>query len=135
MVWLLADQMLYRESPGSRRGLSAFGALVFSLTDRANPMSSYFNAGLVYEGMFYGRPRDKTGLAVTTGWFGGEYNVGLSAAGLPTKSYEAVIELNHMFLVDMGIGIQPDVQYIIRPTGTGSIADALAIGAKLSIDF
>ncbi len=135
MVWLLADQMLYRESPGSRRGLSAFGALVFSLTDRANPMSSYFNAGFVYEGLFAGRPRDRTGLAVTTGWFGSEYNVGLAAAGLPTKSYEAVVELNHMFLVGMGIGIQPDVQYIVRPTGTGSIANALAVGAKISIDF
>lgn len=135
MVWLLADQMLYRESPGSRRGLSAFGALVFSLTDKVNPMSSYFNAGFVYEGLFYGRPRDRTGLAVTTGWFGSDYNGGLSAAGLLTKSYEAVIELNHMFLIGMGIGIQPDVQYIVRPTGTGSIADALAVGAKISVDF
>jgi porin len=135
MVWLLADQMLYRESPGSRRGLSAFGALVFSLTDRANPMSSYFNAGFVYEGLFCGRPRDRTGFAVTTGWFGSEYNGGISAAGLPTKSYEAVIELNHMFLVGMGIGIQPDVQYIVRPAGMGSITNALAVGTKVSIDF
>lgn len=135
MAWLLADQMLYRESPGSRRGLSAFGALVFSLTDRTNPMTSYFNAGFVYEGLFDVRPRDRTGFAVTSGWFGSEYNGGLSAAGLPIKSHEAVIELNHMFLIGRGIGIQPDVQYIIRPTGTGSIADALAVGVKISVDF
>jgi porin len=135
MIWLLADQMLYRESPGSRCGLSAFGSLVFSLTDRANPMSSYFNAGFIYEGLFRERPRDRTGLAVTTGWFGSEYNSGLSAAGLPTKTYEAVIELNHLFLVGMGVGIQPDVQYILRPTGTGAITDAFAVGVKISVDF
>ncbi len=135
MFWLLADQMLTRETPGSRRGLSVFGALVFSLTDRANPMSSYFNAGLVYEGLFPGRPRDRTGLGVTAGWFGSLYNDGLAAAGLPTKSHEAVVELNHLFLVGLGIGIQPDVQYVVRPAGTGTIGDALAVGAKLSVDF
>jgi porin len=135
MIWLLADQMLYRESPGERRGLSAFGALVLSLTDKTNPMTSYFNAGLVYEGLFRIRPRDRTGLGVTAGWFGSEYKTGLAAAGLETKSHEAVIELNHLFLVGRGIGIQPDIQYIIRPAGTGSISNALAVGAKVSVDF
>ncbi len=135
MIWLLADQMLYRESPGERRGLSAFGSLVLSLTDKTNPMTSYFNAGFVYEGLFRIRPRDRTGLAVTAGWFGSEYKTGLAAAGLETKSHEAVIELNHLFLVGRGIGIQPDIQYIIRPAGTGSISNALAVGAKISIDF
>jgi porin len=135
MIWLLADQMLHRESPGSPRGLSAFGALVFSLTNKANPMTNYFNAGLIYEGLFPGRPRDRTGFAVTTGWFGREYNDGLSASGQRRKSYEAVIELNHKFLVGMGISIQPDVQYIVRPGATDAISDALAVGAKVSIDF
>lgn len=135
MIWLLADQMLYRESPGERRGLSAFGSLVLSLTDKTNPMTSYFNAGVVYEGLFRIRPQDRTGLAVTAGWFGSEYKTGLAAAGLETKSHEAVIELNHLFLVGRGIGIQPDLQYIIRPAGTGSISNALAVGAKVSVDF
>ena len=135
MIWLLADQMLVREAPGSRRGLSAFGALVFSLSDRTNPMSSYFNVGLVYEGLFRGRPRDRTGLGVTSGWFGSTYNAGRTAGGLATKSTEAVVELNHLFLVGMGVGLQPDVQYIVRPAATGAIGDALAVGAKVSVDF
>lgn len=135
MIWLLADQMLYRESPGERRGLSAFGSLVLSLTDKTNPMTSYFNAGLVYEGLFCTRPRDRTGLAVTAGFFGKDYKDGLRAAGLETKSHEAVIEFNHLFLVGRGIGIQPDIQYIIRPAGTGAISNALAVGVKVSVDF
>ncbi|HRS82585.1 MAG TPA: carbohydrate porin [Smithellaceae bacterium] len=135
LVWLLADQMLLRESPGDKRGLSAFGTLVLSLTDKTNPMTSYFSAGFVYEGLFRVRPRDRTGLAVTTGWFGSEYKNGLAAAGLETKSHEAVIELNHLFLVGRGIGIGPDIQYIIRPAGTGTISDALAVGVKVSVDF
>lgn len=135
MIWLLADQRLTREAPGSGRGLSAFGALVFSLTDRANDMSSYFNMGLIYEGLFPGRPRDRTGLAFTAGWFGSAYNRGRAAAGLAEKSTEGVVELNHLFLLGLGIGLQPDVQWVLRPAGTGAIADAFAVGAKVSVDF
>ena len=42
MLWLLADQMLYRETKGLSQGLSWFGALVFSLKDKANQMDNYF---------------------------------------------------------------------------------------------
>jgi len=135
MLWLLADQMLYRAAPGSPRGLSAFGALVFSLTDEANQMSSYFNAGLVYEGLFAARPRDRTGLAVSTGWYSDAWNDGLKAAGSPEKDYEAAIELNHGFVLGRGILIQPDIQYIIRPAGTGDIDNAFLVGARVSVDF
>lgn len=135
MLWLLAEQMLYREAPGSSRNLSAFGSLVFSLTDQVNKMSNYFNAGLVYQGLFPARPRDKTGLGITAGWYASQYNDGLQAAGLAEKDYEAVVELNHLFLLGHGIGIQPDLQYIIRPAGTGDIDNALVIGAKVTVQF
>ncbi|MBP9804695.1 MAG: carbohydrate porin [Candidatus Accumulibacter sp.] len=133
--WLLAEQMLYREAPGDKRGLWGFGSLVFSLTNDTNPMTWYFNAGLVYQGLFRGRPKDTTGLAITSGWFGDQVNSAQAAQGLPRKTYEAVIELNHMFVVGNGLLIGPDLQYIIRPAGTGDIDNALALGAKLSIQF
>ena len=135
MGWVLADQMLHRDQPGSNRGLWGFGALVFSLTDETNPMTWYVNAGLVYEGLFAGRPRDKTGLAFTSGWFGDRVNQARSAQGLADKDYEAVIELNHAFALGAGITFQPDLQYIIRPAATGDIDDALAIGAKVVVQF
>jgi porin len=135
MLWLLAEQMLFREAPGSSRSLSAFGSLVFSLTDQVNKMSNYFNAGLVYQGLFQARPRDQTGLGITAGWYASQYNDGLQAAGLAEKDYEAVVELNHLFLLGHGIGIQPDLQYIIRPAGTGDIDNALVIGAKVTVQF
>lgn len=135
MLWLLADQLLYRPDPGSDRGLAAFGAAVFSLTDAANQMSEYVSAGLVYTGLFAARPRDKTGFAASIGWYGDALNEGLRAAGQPTRDYEAVLELNHKFMLGRGIAFQPDVQYVIRPTGTGLVDDALAVGAKLSVDF
>jgi len=108
---------------------------VFSFTNDTNPMPWYFNAGLVYEGLFRGRPRDTTGLAVTSGWFGDEVNFARRTDALPEKDYEAVIELNYRFVLGRGISIQPDIQYIIRPAGTDEIDNALAIGAKVSVNF
>ncbi|MTW22115.1 carbohydrate porin [Allochromatium palmeri] len=135
MGWVLGDQMLYRERPGSERGLWGFGALVFSFTNDTNPMPWYFNTGLVYQGLFESRPRDTTGLAITSGWFGNEVNVARRAQGLAEKDYEAVIELNHQFVLGRGISVQPDIQYIIRPAGTGDIDNALAIGARVVVNF
>ena len=135
MGWVLADQMLYREKPGADRGLWSFGAVVFSFTNDVNPMTWYFNAGLVYEGLFQGRPKDTTGLAITSGWFGDQVNVARQTQGLAEKDYEAVIELNHLFVLGWGISIQPDIQYIIRPAATGDIDNALAIGARVSVNF
>ena len=135
MIWLLAEQMLYREALGSDRHLSAFGSLVFSLTDKVNKMTNYFNAGLVYQGLFPARPRDKTGLGITVGWYSSEYNDGRQAIGLAEKDYEAVLEINHRFVLGHGLALQPDLQYIIRPGGTGDIDNALVVGAKVSLDF
>ncbi|WP_295399666.1 carbohydrate porin [uncultured Thiocystis sp.] len=135
MGWVLADQMLYRESAGADRGLSGFGAVVFSLTDDVNPMTWYVNTGLIYEGLFRARPRDTTGLAITSGWFGDRVNVARNAQDLAKKDYEAVIELNHKFVLGHGIAIQPDLQYVIRPAATGDIDNALVIGAKVSVQF
>lgn len=135
MGWLLGEQMLYRAEPASDLGLWGFGSVVFSFTNETNPMPWYFNAGLVYQGLFPGRPRDRTGLAITSGWFGDEINVARRAQGLAEKDYEAVIELNHAFALGRGITVQPDMQYIIRPAATGDIPNALAVGAKLVVNF
>jgi hypothetical protein len=59
MVWLLAERMLLRERPGEPQGLSWFGTLVFSLDEEVNSMTEYFSAGLVYQGLFRGRPGDR----------------------------------------------------------------------------
>lgn len=135
MVWLTADQMLIRERPGSSQGLSWFGTLVFSLEDQVNSMDEYFGTGLVYQGLFPNRPDDTTGLAITAGWYSDELNKARKLQGKAEQDYEAVIELNHKFVLARGIEFQPDIQYIIDPAGTGDIDDALLIGVKVSVQF
>jgi porin len=135
MLWLLADQALYRETLGSGQGLSAFAALVFSLEDKVNTMDNYFNIGLLYTGLFNARPKDVTGVAVTAGWYSDELNTARDSEGKKHQDYEAVIEVSHKFVLTRGIAITPDIQYVIHPAGTGDIDNALLIGGRLSIQF
>ena len=53
----------------------------------------------------------------------------------PTKTYEAVIELNHKFVQNRGFSITLDLQYIIRQAGTGDTDDALVTGARIAVEF
>ena len=135
MFWLLADQALYRETPGSDQGLAVFGALIFSLEDKVNTLDNYFAAGLLYRGLFDARPKDTTGLGITTGWFSDEINKARRTEDEEDKDYEAVIELNHKFQFSRGIAITPDIQYVIRPAGTGDIDNALVIGFRGTVQF
>jgi porin len=135
MVWALADQMLFREGSGDDQGLSAFGTYVYSLEDKVNQIDNYLGVGFVYKGLFPGRQRDTSGLAFSKGWFSQELKTARRAQGRAVQHDEAVIELNHRFELGRGVAFQPDLQYVVNPAGTKQIADALLIGARVSIQF
>jgi porin len=135
MVWLLADQALYREAPGSNQGLAAFGAVTFSLEDRANTLDYYFALGLLYRGWFEARPKDVTGLGITAGWFSDEISEARKFEGKEDKDYEGVIELNHKFEFLRGISFAPNIQYIIKPAGLNDIDNALVVGFRLNMQI
>ena len=96
-------------------------------------MTTYFNTGLVCRGRFPLRPADTTGVAVTAGWHSDELNKARSAEDESQKGEEAVLELNHKPVLARGISFQPEIQYIIRPAGTGKVDHALAIGVKVAV--
>lgn len=135
MLWLLADQRLTRPEPGSERGLSGFGAWVVSLEDKANFLDQQLSLGLVYQGLIPGRDQDSAGLLFTRGWVTDAQHQARRASDLPTQHAETLLELNYKIVLGRGITLQPDVQYIIHPAGTGEIKDALLIGAQVTIDF
>ncbi|MCG6941850.1 MAG: carbohydrate porin [Thiohalocapsa sp.] len=135
MLWLLADQMLYREAPGGDEGLWGFGAWINSREDRVNLLDDQLSLGLVYRGLLPSRPRDSLGFAFTRGWVSNEQNVARLAQGLPTQHAESVYELNYKFVLGRGITFEPDVQYIQDPAATGEINDAWAVGAQITLDL
>lgn len=135
MLWLLADQRLTRPDAGSERGLSGFGTWIISLEDKVNLLDQQLSLGLVYQGLIPGRDQDTTGLMVTRGWVSSERNKARRASDLASQHAETVLELNYKIVLGHGITLQPDIQYIIDPAGTGEISDALLVGAQVTVDF
>jgi porin len=91
------------------------------------------NGGLVYEGLLPSRPRDRTAVGVTYGKFSEQLARAQRDAGAPSQRYELALELTYIIQATGWLQVQPDVQYIINPGGTGRIRDALVVGFQLAL--
>lgn len=124
-IYVVAEQMLYREMEKSDQGLTAWTTLTFGPNQSINTLPIAAYGGTYYKGLSHSRPDDVTALAFYYGAFSGD---------LPDQSYELVLEANHRFQYAPWLYITPDVQYVINPNG-GGIPNAAVFGLEISIDF
>jgi porin len=45
------------------------------------------------------------------------------------------LEWTYALVVTPWLTIQPDIQYIVRPSGKSSVSNALVVGVQLSLQF
>ncbi len=120
------DQTVYREEGSTgNQGLTPFLAATFAPLEEVNTFPYFVTGGLVYRGLIPGRDIDTT----SWGFAYGQFSNSLS------ETYEMVIELTHNFQLTPWLSIQPDLQYIIRPGGTGNISDAIVLGGQIVFEF
>lgn len=124
-VYAIAEQMVWRESPGSPEGLTVWGSVTVNPDDDINTLPVAVYGGATYQGLVPGRMNDVTAFGVSYGAF---------SDALPGQSAEWVLEINHRFQLGDWFSVTPDLQYVIDPDGAG-IADALVAGVEISIDF
>ena len=123
------------------RGLGITGSALFSPDQSISTMPYFFTAGIVARGIFEARPDDVAGLGFVYGNFSNDLQTSQRNAQLfnPTvgvQTHESVIELTYRIaLPGNSTFIQPDVQYIIRPGGTGQFGNALVLGCQIGINF
>src|SRR5262245_5820559 len=136
------DQVLVRfGEPDSQRGFGVAGSFLASPDQSISQMPYFFTAALVTRGIFPSRPRDIIGLGVVYGHFSDDLqNSQRRAQQLdPTvgvQSHETVLELTYrLALLKSALYVQPDLQYVFRPGGTGRISDALVLGAQVAVNF
>jgi len=129
------DQMVYQETPGSEQGLTIWAASGLYPQPSISIVPFQINVGLIYKGLIPQRDDDQTTLGVIYGKFSGDYARTVKAAGNGDPDYEAVIESGYRIQLTKFAFIQPDIQWVIRPSGTGRIPDALVIGAEMGITF
>jgi porin len=138
----LFDQVLIPfGSPGSNRGLGVFGSMTVAPDSHVQQLPLYFTAGVSARGLSDARPRDAISLGVATGYFSDALKRAqqdghfLSPDG-GIQDHETVVEMTYRIDFHRGaFFVQPDFQYIIRPGGTGRLADAPVFGAQLGINF
>jgi porin len=141
-VYALFDQIVFPfGDPALNCGLGVFSAFLVSPDESVSQMPYYADGGVFGRGLFPGRPRDVAGFGVIYGDFSSdlrhaEEREELLAPALGVQDYEAVLEWTYkMYFRNNALFVQPDAQYIIRPGGTGRIADAFVLGAQIGINF
>jgi porin len=104
-------------------------------------MPFFSTAGFLVRGLFPSRPGDGGGFGVVFGQFSNDLQDSQQRARQtnPTvgvQRYETALEFTYGFRFRGGaLILQPDLQYIIRPGGTGQIPDAFVGGVRVGINF
>ena len=146
--YFVADQMLYRvaNSDGTpvtdnkgqqtttasptNKGLGIFTHLGFS-PQSSSFMNFYIDGGLTYKGLIPTRDNDVVGVAVGYGHLSDNAQ---DNEGRSTPGYEIVLETTYQIELATWLSLQPDVQYVIHPSGT-KIPNALVLGARTTMSF
>ena len=133
----LFDQVLVRfGGPGSNRGFGITGSVLVSPDQAVSVMPFFGTAGLVARGVFASRPTDVVGLGVVYGRFSDDLQDSQRRAEQPVQEHEIALELTYRLrFLGSALFLQPDLQYIVRPGGTGQIGDAFVAGFQAGINL
>jgi porin len=112
-----------------------------TVSDPKTETFRFFYVGAYYQGPFAHRGDDFVSLLFARGnWnsrltqFQEDRNrVSPGAVGIQTD--ESVVELDYAVVAAPWLQVRPNLQYIIRPGGTGEVPDAFVIGLFTQITF
>lgn len=128
------EQMVYKEqknNPDDMQGLVIFGQAGMSPANK-NDLSKYGALGLHYKGIIPKRDNDLAGVALGCGNFASRLNNITYDYGGRVGS-ETVLEGFYRFFVTKWFYLQPDVQFIMNPSGVYD--SSVAIGIRSVITF
>ena len=131
----LTGQQQFLHPQGATDDLQGlWGFLAFTYAPPKMNTDEYFcDAGLLYFGLIPRRPHDELSLFALFGQFSSDLRDAQRASHLPTQTHEAIIEANYMFNVTPSLTVQPDIQGVFRPNGTGLISDTLVLAVQVGI--
>lgn len=139
-AYLTADQMIFREQPGSNRGLT-LGAMV-TMGDSGTAKYRYsWMAGGHYQGTFRGRDKDVVSFMLAYARTNSrltqyQQDVDAVAPGsIGIQTFESIAEIDYELQVKPWLRIRPNLQYVINPAGTGKIPNAFVMGFYTQVTF
>jgi porin len=131
-VYATLQQKLWEEPGETHQGLSGFFAVTYAPED-LNTLDYFVDGGLLYTGLVPGRDRDVLGLYAVYGHFSGDLSDARVQRGDPGIDHETILELNYQFNVTPWLHVQPDIQGVLHPSGTGRVRDALVLAVQIGV--
>jgi carbohydrate-selective porin OprB len=131
----------FREpAPPNKPKLSDQGLYFFSLFTYApkynNILPFYFHTGLVYRGLIPTRDNDQLMAAFSFGQYSFFNIEALQQKGnVNQPNYTGVLEVDYRIQLNKWAYLQPYLQYIIQPNGTGALENATILGVMAGVTF
>jgi porin len=138
VMYLMANQAIYRHTPGSNRGLDALFGIAWSPNQTYNFVDKNILAGLVYNGPITSRPRDSIAFGLSYSHVSDKYAATyLAVSPLGTAPYgsETAYEVNYLFQATPFWMIQPTVQWYQNVGGFSRAGTGAVFGFRTKVDF
>ena len=142
--YILAQQMLWQHGPKPGDGLTMLAGYVHNSPDNA-VFQHFAFIGLLDRGPFPGRPDDRAGLSfvhlrvspdlTSVQELQSALGQPLSNQASGIQTTEMLLEANYNFVPRPGIGIMPDLQWVMRPDATSRYPNALVLGLQVWVKF
>ncbi|MDB5649485.1 MAG: Porin [Hyphomicrobiales bacterium] len=121
-IYGVIDQQVYRLADDPTKGVGIFARASGAPGDH-NLVDFYADAGINFTGLVPGRPDDAFGAAVAYTRIGKSFRnydldlAAFSGVAFPRRSSEAMLEVTYSAQIVPGWTVQPNFQYIVRPSG------------------
>ena len=129
------QQMVWRDHAIPDLNLTLWGGLTVSPQPDISLMPIMAYGGIDLHGPIPGRRDDSLYMNVYRGQFSSAFSSSSLSAGTGAVSQETDLEWGYVIHVTRNLSVQPDLQYLIRPGGTGTIPNAVVAGFQIAAVF
>ncbi|ESQ82529.1 hypothetical protein AEAC466_16825 [Asticcacaulis sp. AC466] len=98
--------------------------------DKLFSVGDYLGGGLTYDGPLHGRDQDTIGVAIASVGFSRAYR-----ATYAMTARETSVEITYAYEVTPGVVLQPDLQYVVHPSGDPALHNALVLGLNCRVSL
>jgi porin len=133
VIYAMANKTVWQDPGDAKRGID-LGITAFYGPGSRNFATSEILLTAAYRGIIASRPDDFLSLGFIRNEFGDEASDASRNAGFGKLDPEYVVELSYKVQLTPYLFLQPDLQYVINPSGT-SRGDIFVAGFRTSINF
>jgi porin len=130
-IYGVMDQQIY----SSADHIVSFFVRSGGAPSNTNFVDYYVDSGFNFSGFIPGRDNDVFGAAIARSHVSSDFSDAQIAAGNPGSTAETVIEATYKAQLAPWWSVQPDVQYIVTPSGVVGSSNAVVVGLRTTVAF